>query len=64
MDVNAYQAEAMKLLNPALTEQDVLMNALLGIPLSEILQGNLDKLHRRYPQGFDTRRSQHREAEA
>ena len=106
MDVNAYQKEAMTLLNPALTEKDVLMNALmglcgesgeaidlmkkhlyqgheldkvklikelgdiawylaeaatgLGIPLSEVLQGNLDKLHARYPQGFDTQRSQNR----
>lgn len=110
MNVNEYQKEAMTLLNPALTEKDVLMNALmglcgeageaidlmkkhlyqgheldraklvkelgdvawylaeaatgLGIPLSEVLQGNLDKLHRRYPQGFDTQRSQHRETEA
>ena len=36
----------------------------LGVPLSEILQGNLDKLHARYPQGFDTNRSQNRETEA
>ncbi len=110
MDVNAYQKEAMTLLNPALTEQEVLLNALmglcgesgeaidlmkkhlyqghdldreklvkelgdvawylaeaatgLGIDLSEVLQGNLDKLHARYPDGFDTRRSQHREDEA
>ena len=35
----------------------------LGINLSEVLQGNLDKLHARYPQGFDTARSQNREAE-
>ena len=110
MDVNAYQREAMTLLNPALTEQEVLLNALmglcgesgeaidlmkkhlyqghdldreklikelgdvawylaeaatgLGIDLSEVLQGNLDKLHARYPDGFDTWRSQHREDEA
>lgn len=36
----------------------------LDIDLSEVLQGNLDKLHARYPQGFDTKRSQHREGEA
>ena len=35
----------------------------LGVDLSEVLQQNLDKLHARYPQGFDTQRSQHREAE-
>lgn len=110
MRVDDYQQEAMTLLNPALTEKDVLMNALmglcgesgeaidvmkkhlfqghpldrakllkelgdvawylaeaatgLGVPLSEILQGNLDKLHARYPQGFDTNRSQNRENEA
>ncbi len=109
MNVNEYQREAMTLLNPALTEKDVLMNALmglcgesgeaidlmkkhlyqghdldremlvkelgdiawylaeaatgLGIDLSEIMQRNLDKLHARYPQGFDTNRSQHREHE-
>ena len=110
MRVDDFQQEAMTLLNPALTEKDVLMNALmglcgesgeaidvmkkhlfqghpldrakllkelgdvawylaeaatgLGVPLSEILQGNLDKLHARYPQGFDTNRSQNRETEA
>ena len=36
----------------------------LNIDLSEVLQRNLDKLHARYPQGFDTQRSQHREQEA
>lgn len=110
MNINEYQKEAMTLLNPALTEKDVLMNALMGlcgesgeaidlmkkhlyqgheldreklikelgdiawylaeaatgldIDLSEVLQRNLDKLHARYPQGFDTQRSQHREKEA
>ena len=109
MDINEYQKEAMTLLNPALTEKDVLMNALMGlcgesgeaidimkkhlyqghaldreklikelgdiawylaeaatglnIDLSEVLQRNLDKLHARYPQGFSTERSMHREAE-
>ena len=109
MNVNDYQKEAMTLLNPALTEKDVLMNALMGlcgesgeaidlmkkhlyqghdldkeklvkelgdiawylaeaatglnIDLSEVLQSNLDKLHARYPQGFSTERSMHREAE-
>ncbi len=109
MNANEYQKEAMTLLNPALTEKDVLMNALmglcgesgeaidlmkkhlyqgheldrdklikelgdvawylaeaatgLGVSLSEIMQRNLDKLHARYPQGFDTRRSQNRENE-
>lgn len=35
----------------------------LDVDLSDVLQRNLDKLHARYPQGFDTNRSQHREAE-
>lgn len=29
----------------------------LDVPLEEIFQGNLDKLKKRYPQGFDTQRS-------
>ncbi len=35
----------------------------LGVTLESICQGNLDKLHARYPQGFDTARSQSREAD-
>ena len=35
----------------------------LDMEQSEVFQRNLDKLHARYPQGFDTQRSQHREAE-
>ena len=33
----------------------------LDVPLEEIFQGNLDKLHKRYPNGFDSQRSQNRE---
>ena len=33
----------------------------LDIPLEEILQANIDKLKKRYPQGFDSNRSVHRE---
>ena len=33
----------------------------LDVPLEEIFQGNLDKLKKRYPQGFDAQRSQNRE---
>lgn len=29
----------------------------LDVPLEEIFQGNLDKLKKRYPDGFDTQRS-------
>lgn len=35
--------------------------AALDIPLEDILQANLDKLKRRYPEGFSTQRSLHRE---
>ena len=109
MNINAYQQEAMTLLNPDIPRKDVLLNALmglcgesgeaidlmkkhlfqgheldrdalikelgdvawylaeaatgLGVDLSDVLQRNLDKLHARYPQGFDTQRSQRREQE-
>lgn len=33
----------------------------LDVPLEEILQGNLDKLRRRYPEGFEAERSRQRE---
>ncbi len=33
----------------------------LDIPLEEVLQGNIDKLKKRYPQGFDSEKSIHRE---
>ncbi|MBR6667902.1 MAG: nucleoside triphosphate pyrophosphohydrolase family protein [Clostridia bacterium] len=107
MQLNEYQTEAMKMLNPGLNQKEVLVNALmglcgesgeaidilkkhlfqghdldrakiikelgdvawylaeaatgLGVMLESICQGNLDKLHARYPKGFDTNRSQHRE---
>ena len=32
----------------------------IGWPLEDVLQGNLDKLRRRYPEGFEVRRSLHR----
>ena len=35
----------------------------LDVPPTAILQGNLDKLHRRYPDGFTVERSLHREGE-
>ncbi len=106
MNVDHYQQEAMTLLNPALTQEQVLQNALMGlcgesgeaidimkkhlfqghpldteklkkelgdvawylaeaaqglsVPLSEIMQGNLDKLHQRYPDGFSTEKSMNR----
>ena len=33
----------------------------LDIPLEDILRANIDKLRRRYPQGFESERSIHRE---
>ena len=34
----------------------------LDLPLEEVLQSNIDKLKARYPEGFDSQRSIHREA--
>ena len=107
MTVNEYQAQAMRFLNPALSEKDILINGAMGlcgesgevidivkkwlaqgheldsariarelgdvawylaetafalhIPLEEIFQGNLDKLTHRYPGGFSTDQSIHRQ---
>lgn len=33
----------------------------LDVSLEEVFQGNIEKLKRRYPEGFDPERSQHRE---
>ena len=33
----------------------------LDLPLEEIFQGNIDKLKKRYPEGFDAQRSRNRE---
>ncbi len=33
----------------------------LDLPLEEVLQANIDKLKNRYPEGFDTARSTHRQ---
>ena len=103
MTVNEYQNLAMSLLNPALSQKDVLINGVMGLcgesgeaidivkkwlaqgheldkekltkelgdiawylaetataldlKLEDILQGNLDKLKKRYPDGFSTERS-------
>ena len=35
----------------------------LDVPLEEVLQGNIEKLKKRYPQGFDTIRSVERTEE-
>ena len=107
MTPNEYQTQAMRWLNPALSERDTLINGVMGlcgesgevidlvkkhlsqghpldkeklkkelgdvawylaeaaqglnVPLSEILQGNLNKLHGRYPNGISSERSMHRE---
>ncbi len=106
MQINEYQALAMKTLNPALSKKDVLINGVMGlcgesgeaidivkkwlaqgheldkesivkelgdiawylaetayaldVDLESVLQGNIDKLRRRYPAGFDTEKSLHR----
>ena len=109
MTVNEYQKKAMTTLNPALSQKDVLLNAVMGLcgesgeaidivkkwlaqgheldrerlakelgdiawylaeaataldlELEEILDGNLQKLARRYPEGFQVQRSLNRENE-
>ena len=106
LTVNDYQTQAMTLLNPDLTEKDILINAVMGLcgesgeaidivkkhlfqgheldkaklakelgdiawylaeaataldmDLADIFQANLDKLRKRYPEGFDSERSIHR----
>ena len=100
MNINNYQKEAMKTLNPELNKKDILINSVMGlcgesgeaidivkkwlmqghdldknhlikelgdiawylaeaatalnVPLDTILQGNLDNLPKRYPDGFNT----------
>ncbi len=106
MTVNEYQKLAMKSLNPALSQKDVLINGVMGlcgesgeaidivkkhlhqghaldrkklaaelgdiawylaetayaleIPLEDIFRSNIDKLKRRYPEGFASEASIHR----
>lgn len=35
----------------------------LNVTLEEVLEGNIEKLRRRYPEGFDTAHSLHRDTE-
>ena len=108
MNANEYQKLAMRTLNPDLSEQDVLVNSVMGlcgesgeavdlvkkhlfqghaldkekfvkelgdiawylaeaatavgVPLGEILEMNIEKLKKRYPEGFDSEKSVNREA--
>lgn len=103
MEVNKYQEEAMRTLNPELNKKDVLINSVMGlcgeageaidivkkwlaqgheldkerltkelgdiawylaeaataldISLEQIFQANIDKLRKRYPDGFEVKRS-------
>jgi NTP pyrophosphatase (non-canonical NTP hydrolase) len=107
MEINEYQGKAMRTLNPALKEKDILLNSVmglcgesgeaidivkkwlcqghtldkehlikelgdvawylaeaataLGVPLEEVLQLNLAKLEKRYPNGFTSAESVHRD---
>ncbi|MBQ6559793.1 MAG: nucleoside triphosphate pyrophosphohydrolase family protein [Erysipelotrichaceae bacterium] len=109
MKINEYQKLAMKNLNPALKEEEVLLNGVMGLcgesgevidilkkhlsqghelnrekmaeelgdvawylaetayalgyDLEDILQMNIDKLHKRYPNGFSTEDSLNRKDE-
>ena len=38
------------------------LSCAIGVPLESIAQHNIDKLRKRYPDGFDPERSVHREA--
>ena len=106
MTINEYQQLAMKTLNPALSEKDILINGVMGLcgesgeaidivkkwlaqgheldkeklakelgdicwylaetataldlNLEDIMIANIEKLKRRYPDGFDSDRSVHR----
>ncbi|MBQ9057676.1 MAG: nucleoside triphosphate pyrophosphohydrolase family protein [Atopobiaceae bacterium] len=108
MEANHYQKLALKTLNPALSQQDVLINGVMGLcgeageaidlvkkhlaqgheldrealigelgdiawylaetahaldcELDEVLQRNIDKLARRYPEGFTVESSLKRDA--
>lgn len=110
MTINEYQTLAMRTLNPALSEKDVLINGVMGLcgesgeaidlvkkhlsqghpldreklakelgdvawylaetayaigyDLETVLQGNIEKLKSRYPEGFDCERSIRRDPEA
>lgn len=107
MEINEYQGKAMRTLNPALKEKDILLNSVmglcgesgeaidivkkwlcqghtldkehlikelgdvawylaeaataLGVPLEEVLQLTLAKLEKRYPNGFTSAESVHRD---
>lgn len=109
MNINDYQKEAMRTLNPELNKKDILINSVMGlcgesgeaidivkkwlmqghdldkdylikelgdiawylaeaataldVPLDTILEGNLDKLHKRYPDVFNTSASINRQKE-
>jgi len=106
MTINEYQSLAMTTLNPALSEKDVIINAVmglcgesgeaidlvkkwlaqgheldkehlikelgdicwyvaelahvLGVPLEDVMQRNIDKLKARYPEGFTVKDSKNR----
>ena len=106
MTINEYQQLAMKTLNPALSEKDVLINGVMGLcgesgeaidivkkwlaqgheldreklkkelgdicwylaetataldcDLEDIMAANIEKLRKRYPDGFDADRSRNR----
>jgi NTP pyrophosphatase (non-canonical NTP hydrolase) len=38
-----------------------LLSDTIGLTLNDVMQANVEKLHKRYPNGFDPQRSQHRQ---
>ena len=59
MTVNEYQELAMTTLNPELSRRDVLINSVMGLcgESGEAID-IVKKLKQRYPEGFETKRSQ------
>ena len=59
MTINEYQKNALRTANKSLPPIQQLENGLMG--LNGVMQMNVDKLRARYPDGFDTEHSLHRQ---
>ena len=64
MTIKEYQSLAMRTVNPDLSKKDMLINSVMGLcgesgeaidmDLEEIMTANIEKLKKRYPDGFST----------
>lgn len=71
MTINEYQKEALRTASGMSKQYPLILNGVLGlggesgecldIVKKHLFQGNVDKLRKRYPAGFDPERSLHRE---